>query len=147
MRFRDVGLLWLFFFLLFFQWGLDDRRSGSFLRSRKRVRLHPGELAGRFLDRPVEEPKESADQDDMDQADDDKRPAEAGFLHTHRRLLRGSLSLGPSHHTNFRNAGLMKQVHHTDEILNREVFVGPHDDSKVRLFLLERSQTALEIHR
>jgi len=137
MRFSKEGLLWLFFFLLFFQWGLDDRRSGSFLRSRKRARLHPSELTGGFLDWPVEEPEESAEQDDMNQADDDKRPAEAGFLHTHRRLLLGSLSLGPSHHTDFRNAGLMKQVHDAHEILDREVFVGPHDDSKIRLLPLE----------
>jgi len=143
MKFCDVGLLWLFFF----QWGLDDRRNGSFLRSRKRACLHPGELAGRFLDRPVEEPEESADQDDMDQANNDERPAEAGFLHTHRKLLLRSLILGPSHHADFRDAGLMKQVHDTDEILDREILVGPHDDSKVRLFLLERSQAALEIHR
>ena len=103
MRFRDVGMLWLFFFLLFFQWGLDDRRSGSFLRSRKRARLHPSELTGGFLDRPVEEPNQSADQDDMDQADDDERPAEAGFLPAHRclRMRCAALSIRSGHHADF----------------------------------------------
>ena len=83
----------------------------------------------------------------MDQGHDDKRPAEAGFLPTHRRLLLGCLTIRSCHHADLRNASLVKQIHHADEILDREIPVRSHDDCKVRLFLLERNKSSLEFGR
>ena len=63
-----------------FRFGMDHRFRLGLLRHGKRARIHPGQLAGGLLDRAVEEPKEPRDEDDMDQGNDDERPAEAGVL-------------------------------------------------------------------
>jgi len=59
--------------------GLDHRFGSALLGSGEGSGLHPGELTRRFLHGAIEEPEKSADHDDMDQGDDDERPAEAGF--------------------------------------------------------------------
>ena len=73
-----------------------------------------------------------------------KGPAEAGFLSGHDGLLGGGapLILGTSHHADLRDPCLVEQIHHADEVLDRQFLMGADDHGKTRS-LAAKLRTAL----